>query len=57
MITKLGSDNFQVAIEWLKNVSNDDLGDFLPQLLEALKNETWYGTLNIILNPSAVYLL
>jgi hypothetical protein len=31
----------KVAMDWLKNVSNDDFNDFLPQLLEALKNETW----------------
>jgi hypothetical protein len=32
---------FQAAIDWLKEVSDDDLNDFLPQLLEALKHETW----------------
>ena len=32
----------EVAIKWLSSgVSNDDLTDFLPQLLEALKHETW----------------
>lgn len=32
----------QVAIDWLsEKVSSDDLVDFLPQLLEALKHETW----------------
>lgn len=33
--------SFQVAIDWLTDVPDDDLNDFLPQLLEALKNETW----------------
>ena len=32
----------QVAINWLsEKVLDDDLVDFLPQLLEALKHETW----------------
>ena len=31
----------EMAIEWLSNVSADDFVDFLPQLLEALKHETW----------------
>ena len=31
----------KVAIDWLSSVSSDDFVDFLPQLLEALKNETW----------------
>ena len=32
----------QVAIDWLsEKVLDDDLVDFLPQLLEALKHETW----------------
>ena len=32
----------QVAINWLsRKVLDDDLVDFLPQLLEALKSETW----------------
>ena len=31
----------QVAIEWIGNVSPDDFVDYLPQLLEALKHETW----------------
>ena len=31
----------EVAISWLKEVSNDDFVDYLPQLLEALKHETW----------------
>ena len=30
-----------VAISWLNEVSNDDFVDYLPQLLEALKHETW----------------
>jgi hypothetical protein len=31
----------QVAIEWMSSVSSDDFVDYLPQLLEALKHETW----------------
>lgn len=31
----------QVAIDWISEVSSDDLVDYLPQLLEALKHETW----------------
>ena len=32
----------KVAIEWLSSeVSTDDMVDYLPQLLEALKHETW----------------
>jgi hypothetical protein len=38
---KCGFFSEKVAMDWLKNVSNDDFNDFLPQLLEALKNETW----------------
>lgn len=30
-----------MAIKWLLSVSNDDFVDYLPQLLEALKHETW----------------
>ena len=30
-----------MAIKWLSQVSSDDLVDYLPQLLEALKHETW----------------
>eukprot|EP00095_Tigriopus_kingsejongensis_P002430 maker-scaffold855_size87859-snap-gene-0.14 protein:Tk02430 transcript:maker-scaffold855_size87859-snap-gene-0.14-mRNA-1 annotation:"phosphatidylinositol 4-phosphate 3-kinase c2 domain-containing subunit beta" len=29
------------AIEWMANMDNDELIDYLPQLLEALKHETW----------------
>ena len=31
----------QIAIEWLSNITNDDFVMILPQLLEALKHETW----------------
>lgn len=29
------------AIEWMAEMNNDDIVDYLPQLLEALKHETW----------------
>ncbi len=31
----------QCAIEWLSEIPSDELLDYLPQLLEALKHETW----------------
>ncbi len=30
-----------IAVQWLSEVSNDDFVDYLPQLLEAVKHETW----------------
>ena len=30
-----------MAVDWMSAVSDDDFVDFLPQLLEALKLETW----------------
>merc|ERR1719210_87085 len=31
----------RMAVDWMSAVSDDDFVDFLPQLLEALKLETW----------------
>jgi phosphatidylinositol-4-phosphate 3-kinase len=31
----------QCAIDWMSEISSDDMVDYLPQLLEALKHETW----------------
>ena len=45
----------KVAIKWLsETVLNDDLVDFLPQLLEAIKHETWANSplANLLLSRS-----
>ena len=31
----------QCAIDWMAEIGSDELVDYLPQLLEALKHETW----------------
>lgn len=31
----------QCAIDWMSEIGSDELVDYLPQLLEALKHETW----------------
>lgn len=31
----------EVAVGWIRELSNDELVDYLPQLLQALKHETY----------------
>ena len=31
----------EMAISWIRELSNDELVDYLPQLLQALKHETY----------------
>lgn len=40
-----------MAVGWIRELSNDELVDYLPQLLQALKHET-YET-----SPLAIFLL
>jgi len=31
----------EMAVEWIRELSNDELVDYLPQLLQAMKHETY----------------
>jgi phosphatidylinositol-4-phosphate 3-kinase len=40
-----------VAVNWLRSLGSDELVDYLPQLVQALKHETWEAS------PLAYFLL
>jgi phosphatidylinositol-4-phosphate 3-kinase len=41
----------RVAVSWLRSLGSDELVDYLPQLVQALKHETWEAS------PLAYFLL
>jgi hypothetical protein len=41
----------RVAVNWLRSLGSDELVDYLPQLVQALKHETWEAS------PLAYFLL
>jgi phosphatidylinositol-4-phosphate 3-kinase len=41
----------RMAVNWLRSLGSDELVDYLPQLVQALKHETWEGS------PLASFLL